>query len=240
MVIGKIKEVLEKRRQRKAEETMEKNRLESYRESEQMRKAEQIKKEADRLAHLRQYKTAIEEYNKALEIFPFDAKEAMFRKPAEFFFKVYFNMAASYSCLNKLDKSINYYDQASAIDNIDNENKVKLLINKGNCYYKAKKLLEGELKNMDITILGEEENILDTLKKMDNKEGLFNLAWGCFSKAIEFDIHNADIWYKKAHIEFLMGRIKDAILSFDRVLEIDRNYENKETIGLFDDIRREK
>ncbi|HJO02040.1 MAG TPA: hypothetical protein QF458_03900, partial [Candidatus Woesearchaeota archaeon] len=66
MVIKKIREALEKRRQRRAEEVVEQNQLESYRENEQMQKAEQLKKEADRLAHLKQYKTAIDEYNKAL------------------------------------------------------------------------------------------------------------------------------------------------------------------------------
>ena len=86
MVIRKIREVLEKRRQRKAEEIIEEGKLESYRENEQLQKAEQIKKEADRLAHLKQYKTAIDEYNKALEIYPFNETEQIFRRPAEFFF----------------------------------------------------------------------------------------------------------------------------------------------------------
>ena len=90
MVIKLIREAVEKRRQRKAEVIIEEGKLDSYRESEQLRKAELIKKEADRLAHLRQYKTAIDEYIKALELFPFIESEQKFRKPAEFFFKVYF------------------------------------------------------------------------------------------------------------------------------------------------------
>ena len=45
MVIKKIKEAMEKRRQRKAEEIIEQEKLESYRENEEMNKAEQIKKE---------------------------------------------------------------------------------------------------------------------------------------------------------------------------------------------------
>src|SRR3989338_8392594 len=146
MVIGRIKAALERRKQRKIEEDIERNKLESYRETEQMQKAEQIKKEGDRLAHLKQYKTAIEEYNKALEAFPFDEEETKFRKPAEFFFKVFFNMAASYSFLNKFDRSIGHFDKALAIENIDNENKVKALMNKGSCYYKAKKLLQGDFE----------------------------------------------------------------------------------------------
>src|SRR3989338_11381612 len=130
MVLLRIKEALEKRRQRKEEES----RVESYRETEQMRQAEQIKKEADRLAHLKQYKTAIEEYNKALEIFPFDEKETKFRKPAEFFFKIFFNIAASYSFMNKFDNAIEFFDKSLKIENTDDENKIKALMSKGNCY----------------------------------------------------------------------------------------------------------
>src|SRR3989338_2814482 len=132
MVIGRIKAALERRKQRKIEEEIEKNRLESYRET------EQIKKEADRLAHLKQYKTAIEEYHKALEAFPFDEKEAKFRKPAEFFFKLFFNIAASHSFMNKFDNAIEFFNQSLKIESMDDENKIKALMSKGSCYYKAK------------------------------------------------------------------------------------------------------
>ena len=37
-----------------------------------------------------------------------------------------------------------------------------------------------------------------------------------------------------------MGKIKDAVQSFDNVLNINKNYENKEGINLFDEIKREK
>ena len=241
MVLLRIKEALEKRRQRKEEES----RVESYRETEQMRQAEQIKKEADRLAHLKQYKTAIEEYNKALETFPFNEEEAKFRKPAEFFFKIFFNIAASYSFLNKFDRSIKHFDMALAVESIDNENKVKALMNKGGCYYKAKKLLQGDFGEGNYKIseeddFGDTTKTIESLSKLDSKEGLLNLAWGCFNKAAELERHSADAWYKKGQMEFLMSKVKDAMLSFDRVLEIDQNYENKERIGLFDDIAMEK
>ena len=237
MVIKRIKEALEQRRQRKAEEALENNRLESYRESEQMRKAEQIKKEADRLAHLRQYKTAIDEYNKALEAFPFDEQEAKFRKPAEFFFKCYFNMGASYTFLNDFDSSIENFDKALAIGNIDNENKVKALMNKGNCYYKARKLMHGDFEHRADALSEDQSN---SIKKLDDKHGLFSLALECFSKATEIEKNNADAWYKKGQMEFLMDKAKDAMLSFDKVLEIDKGYENKERIVLFEDIKSEK
>ena len=48
---------------------------------------------------------------KVLPIFPFDEKEAKFRKPAEFFFKLYFNIAASYSFMNKFDNAIEFFDK---------------------------------------------------------------------------------------------------------------------------------
>src|SRR3990167_3004186 len=119
MVIGRIKKALEERRKRIEEELAEQEKLESYRESEDMKKAEQIKKEADRLAHLKQYKHAIDEYNKALEMFPYNEKELMFKKPAEFFFKIYYNIAASYSYMNKIKDSIEYFDKALGIGNVD-------------------------------------------------------------------------------------------------------------------------
>src|SRR3989338_9096618 len=140
MVIGRIKAALERIKQRKIEEEIEKNRIDSYRENEQMQKAEQIKKEADRLAHLKQYKSAIDEYNKTLEAYPFDEKEQMFKKPAEFLFKIFYNIGASYSFLNKFDEAIGYFDNALKIGNIDDENRVKALMSKVNCYYRAKQL----------------------------------------------------------------------------------------------------
>jgi tetratricopeptide (TPR) repeat protein len=245
MVIKKIKEALEKRRQRKAEEIIEKNKLESYRENEQMQKAEQVKKEADRLAHLKQYKTAIDEYYKALEIYPFNEKDMVFKKPAEFFFKLYYNIAASYSFLNKFDKSIEYFDSALKIENIDDENRIKALMSKGNCYYKAKQLVKGDYEEGAYKIRMEsdfdvDEKTIDFFKKIDERKNLLKLAHNCFTKTTELDRHNADAWYKKGHMEFLMSQIKEAMLSFDNVFELQKNYENREGIELFEDIRAEK
>ncbi len=243
MVIGLIKKALEERRKRKAQELAEEQKLESYRESEDMKKAEQIKKEADRLAHLKQYKHAIDEYNKALEMFPFNEKELMFKKPAEFFFKIYYNIAASYSYMNKIKDSIEYFDNALKIDNVDNENKVKALMGKGNSYYLGKQILKGDDETYRTRMESEfdvGEKTIDTLKKMDEKSSLLGLAHECFAKAVEIDRHNADSWYKKGHIEFLMGLVKDAMLSFDNVIMINKSYDNKESIALFDDIKREK
>ena len=244
MVIKKIKEAIEKIRQRIANENDEQNRLASYRESGQMQKAEQIKKEADRLAHLKQYKSAIEEYNKALEIYPINDTEQIFKKPAEFLFKVYYNIAASYSFLNKFSEAIDYFDKALKIENIDDENIVKAWMSKGNCYYKIKQLVKGDNEGAYRIRMESEfdvdEKTSETFQKIDEKEGLLKLACECFTKTIELERHNADAWYKKGHMEFLMGLVKDAMLSFDRVFEIQKDYENKEGIGLFEDIRMEK
>jgi len=236
---------MEKRRQKKAEEIAEKEKLESYRQGEEMKKAEQVKKEADRLAHLKQYKTAIEEYNKALEIFPYDEKEANFKKPAEFFFKLYFNIGASYSFMNQFQNSIEYFDRALAIENIEEGNKVKALMSKGNCYYMTKQLInrnseEGFYKIRMESEFAVDEKIMDAFRKLDEKESLLKLAHGCFTQSTELDRHNADSRYKKGHMEFLMNMVKEAMLSFDNVLEIDKKYENKERIELFDDIKKEK
>lgn len=244
MVIQRIKEAIENLKQRRAEEANEQNRLTSYRESEQMQKADQIKKEADRLAHLKQYKSAIEEYNKALEIYPFNESGQMFKKPAEFLFKVYYNIAASYSFLNKFSPAIEYFEKALKLENIDDENITKAWMSKGNCYYKVKQLIEGDNEGSYRIRMESEFDVdnrtAETFKKIDEKEGLLKLACECFTKTIELDRHNADAWYKKGHMEFLMGHVKDAMLSFDRVFEMQKDYENKEGIGLFEDIRMEK
>lgn len=245
MVIKKIREAIEKRRQKKTEEIIENEKLDNYRENEQLQKAEQVKKEADRLAHLKQYKTAIDEYNKALEIYPFDTKQQLFRKQAEFFFKTFYNIAASYSFLNKFKESIEYFDKALTIENIDDENLIKGFMSKGNCYYKAKQLLnleneEGAYKIRMESEFDADEETIETFKKLDEKENLFQLAHNCFTKTTELDRNNADAWYKKGHIEFLLGKIKDAMLSFDNVFEIKKSYDNVEGIELFDDIRAEK
>lgn len=245
MVIEKIKGFIERRRQKKAEKIIEKEKLESYRETEEMKKAEQAKKEADRLAHLKQYKTAIEEYNKALEIYPYEETKLTFKKPAEFFFKLFYNIGASYSFLNQFQNSIEYFDKALAIENIDDENKVKALMSKGNCYYMTKQLInrnyeEGFYKIRMESEFDVNEKIIDAFRKLDEKESLLKLAHECFTKSTELDRHNTDSWYKKGHMEFLMNEVKEAMLSFDKVLEIQKKYENKERIELFDDIKREK
>ncbi len=244
MVIQRIKEAIKKIRRRRADEIEEENKLVSYRESGQMQKAEQIKKEADRLAHLKQYKSAIEEYNKALEICPINEKEQIFKKPAEFLFKVYYNIAASYSFLNKFSEAISYFDKALKIENIDDENLTKAWMSKGNCYYRIKQLIgddnEGTYAIRMESEFDVDDKTAETFKRTDEKENLLKLACDCFTKTTELERHNADAWYKKGHMEFLMGQVKDAMLSFDRVFEIQKDYENKEGIGLFEDIRMEK
>ena len=70
MVIHHIKKFIDNQRRKLEARRKEKSQLESFKETEEMKKAEEIKKEADRLAQLKQYKTAIEEYAKALELYP--------------------------------------------------------------------------------------------------------------------------------------------------------------------------
>ncbi|MBI2651520.1 tetratricopeptide repeat protein [Candidatus Woesearchaeota archaeon] len=243
MVIQKIKKVFETIRQRKEQEKLEKEKLESFRENEEMQKAELIKKEADRLAHLKQYKTAIDEYNKALEIYPAEESNT-FKKAAEFLFKIYFNIAASYSFLGKFDAAINYFDKALLIENVDDENKVKALMSKGNCYYNIDQLLkrsfDGEIYHMAQSEINSDEKAANSFKKMGEKKNLLNLAHECFVKSAELERHNPEAWYKKGHMEFLLGMVKEAMLSFDNVMVIDKDYENIDAVELFDDIKREK
>ena len=66
------------------------------------------------------------------------------------------------------------------------------------------------------------------------------MAHECFSNAAEIDRSHAEAWYSKGHMEVLMNKIKDAVQSFDNVININKNYEYKEAITLFDEIKREK
>src|SRR3989338_1183392 len=130
MVIEEIKKALKERKKRKRE-NMEEENLQSFRESEDIRKAEIIKKEADRLAQLKQYKTAIEEYGKVLEIYPYNENnENLFRNASDFLFKTFFNIADCYSCLNRFDEAIRHFDKALKINTDDSDNKIKALMDK--------------------------------------------------------------------------------------------------------------
>ena len=62
----------------------------------------------------------------------------------------------------------------------------------------------------------------------------------CFSRAAEIDRNHLEAWYNKGHMEVLMGKIKEAVQSFDNVINLNKNYENKESIPLFDEIKRER
>ena len=66
------------------------------------------------------------------------------------------------------------------------------------------------------------------------------MAHQCFTNAAELDKNHIEAWYSKGHMEILMNKIKDAVQSFDNVISINKNYENKESISLFDEIKREK
>jgi len=246
MVIGRIRSFIERQSKRFQEMRKEKERLGSFRETEEMRKAEEIKREADRLAQLKQYTTAIEEYNKGLEFYPYKGNESgIFRNAAEFLFKCNYNIAACFSYLNNLDESINFFDKALQIESVDDENKVKALMGKGSCIYRKKLLIEGRYKAGAYRIpMAADWEISDKkaeeYRKEDQKKSYIKMAHECFSQAVEIDRSHAEAWYNKAHMEVLIGKIKEAVQSFDSVIGLNKDYENKEGIPLFDEIKREK
>jgi len=246
MVIGRIRSFIERQSKRFQEMRKEKERLGSFRETEEMRKAEEIKREADRLAQLKQYTTAIEEYNKGLEFYPYKGNESgIFRNAAEFLFKCNYNIAACFSYLNNLDESINFFDKALQIESVDDENKVKALMGKGSCIYRKKLLIEGRYKAGAYRIpMAADWEISDKkaeeYRKEDQKKNYIKMAHECFSQAVEIDRSHAEAWYNKGHMEVLIGKIKEAVQSFDSVIGLNKDYENKEGIPLFDEIKREK
>ena len=246
MVVKVIKQFLEKQKQVMKDKLREKNDLENFRQSEEMLKAEEIKKEADRLAQLKQYSTSIEEYNKALSIFPYTGKEEnLFNNAAEFLFKANYNIAACYSYLDDFENAVKYFDNALGINSVEDENKIRALMGKGTTYYRKKLLLEGRHKTgaYRISMAADweiDDKKIEEYKKDDHKHNFIKLAHECFEKSAELDRNNVDAWYSKGHMEILMGKIKDAVQSFDNVLNINKNYENKEGINLYDEIKRER
>lgn len=246
MVIHHIKKFFENQKKRFAELRKEKAKLESFRETEEMKKAEEIKREADRLAQLKQYTTAIEEYSKALEFYPYKGNEQdLFKNAAEFLFKCNYNMAACYSYLDNFDNAIAFFNNALQIEMADDENKVRALMGKGSTFYRKRLFVEGRYRagayriSMD-SDLEISDKKLEEYKEEDRKNNFIKLAHGCFSQAAELDRHHIEAWYNKGHMEVLMNRIKDAVQSFDSVISLNKNYENKEAIALFDEIKREK
>ncbi len=246
MVISHIKRFFQNQSKRLSERRREKNKLEDFRETEEMKKAEELKREADRLAQLKQYQTAIEEYNKALELYPYKGNEQeLFKNAAEFLFKCNYNMAACFSYLDNFDNSIEYFDRALKIQNAEDENKVRALMGKGSTFYRKKLFVEGRYKagayriSMD-TDWEVSDKMVEQYKEEDKKKNFIKLAHECFTNASDIDRSHVEAWYNKGHMEVLMNKIKDAVQSFDNVIEINKNFENKESITLFDEIKRER
>lgn len=246
MVIAHIKRFLESQKKRMQERKKDDNQLESFRETEEMRKAEEIKREADRLAQLKQYKPSIEEYQKALEFYPYKGNEPdLFKNAAEFLFKCNYNMAACYSYLDNFDEAISNFDKALQVQMADDENKVRALMGKGNTHYRKKLFVEGRYKAGAYRIAMDadwevNDKQVENYKREDQKKNFTKMAHECFSQAAELDKSHIDAWYNKGHMEVLMGKIKEAVQSFDNVINLNKGYANKESISLFDEIKKEK
>ena len=246
MVIHHIKKFFEGQKKKLQERRREKDKLESFRETEEMRKAEEIKKEADRLAQLKQYQTAIEEYNKALELYPYKGnEEELFKNAAEFLFKSNYNIAACFSYLDNFDKAIEFFDKALMVQAAPDENKVRALMGKGSTYYRKKLFIEGRYKagayriSMD-TEWEVSDRKIEEYKKEDQKKSYIRMAHDCFAQAADIDKSHIEAWYSKGHMEVLLGRVKEAVQSFDNVINLNKNYENKESLALFDEIKRDR
>src|SRR3989338_4490881 len=246
MVIRHIKKFFSSQKRKLEERRKEKSQLESFRETEEMKKAEETKREADRLAQLKQYKTAIEEYNKALELYPLKGNEEnLFKNATEFIFKCNYNIAACYSYLDDFDQAISFFDKSLQVQSAEDENKVRALMGKGSVYYRKKMFVEGRYKAGAYRIAMDTEwevsdSKVEDYKKEDQKKGYIKMAHDCFAQAADLDKNHVEAWYSRGHMEVLMGRIKEAVQSFDNVLSLNKSYENKEAIALFDEIKREK
>ena len=218
MVIDTINKFLEERRKKKAEELAETSKLESYRETEEIRKAEQTKKEADRLVHLKQYRAAIKEYHNALELYPFKPGEELHQRATDFLLMANYNLGAAHMFLQEFKDAFTFFDKALSLEKAHTDMKVLCLVAKGSCYFKAKKFLEHVPKrhSKEITLdssFDKDEKIIEQIRRIDEKEDLLRKAHQCYSQAADLSHDNADIWYEKGHMEFLLGMVKEAIFS---------------------------
>ena len=241
-----MKNLLDKQKVDERTKVKEKKDVKNFQETDDIQESERIKKEADRLAQLKQYKTSIEEYQNAIACYPYSGKEEdLFENAAEFLFKVNYNIAACYSYLNDFPGAIEFFDKAIAVNNTPDESKVKAFLGKGTTNYRKKLVVDGQHKQGNIRIAMESDFEIDDKKieefrKEDQKNNLIKQALECFDKATDLDSNNIDAWYNKGHMEYLMDMAKEAVKSFDNVLNIDKNYENKESIRLFDEIKKER
>ena len=237
MVINYIKKKVEEKRQEKIEEELSLKNAEVFRDNEDIRKAAQIKKEADRLSNLKQYRASIDEYHKALELFPEKReKSEFFPKVAQFLFDVHFSIASCFYHLNDLRKAIEHYDAALDYEIPQNE-RAAAYMGKGSAYYGMKKLVDAP-QGESLTDIQKKE--MDAMKKLDDRKSLLKLSHESFSKAVELDRNSTEAWYNKGHMEFLLGNVKDAMLSFDVVLTNSTHYENAAKIELFEELKKEK
>ena len=180
-----------------------------------------------------------------MEFYPYKGQEQdIFKNAAEFLFKCNYNVAACFSYLDNFDEAVTYFDKALQIGMVEDDNKVKALMGKGSCFYRKKLFVEGRYKGAYIIQMDTDSDFsdkkIDNNKKEDQKKNYIKMAHECFSLATEFDKSQVEAWYNKGHMEMLMGRIKEAVQSFDNVININKNYENKESIPLFDEIKRER
>jgi len=232
MVIKKITSVFENRRRKKAEEIIEKQKLNSYQQTEEMHKSESIKNSADRLFGLKQFSAAIEEYKKALECYPYTDGQITFRKPAEFIFKIYHSIALSFSSLDDIINSVEYFDKALSMADIETDSRAEVYMDKGKAFLKARKFLD-ESSN-------KEDKNIEQARKMDERKSFLKHALESFTKITEIDKNNAEAWYYKGHTEMIINLVKDAMISFDTVISLNKSFPNKESIEIFDNIKREK
>ncbi|MBL7055775.1 hypothetical protein ISS07_02585 [Candidatus Woesearchaeota archaeon] len=232
MVIKKITSVFENRRRKKAEDIIDKQKLESYQQTEEMHKAESIKASADRLLGLKQYEPAIIEYKKALECYPYTDDQIAFRKPAEFYFKTYHSIALCFSRMNDIINSVEHFDKALSLVDIETEARAEVYMAKGKSFLQARKFLDESSKT--------EDKNLETIRKMDDRKSFLKHALESFTKITEIDKNNAEAWYYKGHTEMIISLVKEAMLSFDNVISLNKSFPNKEHIEIFDNIKREK
>ena len=141
----------------------------------------------------------------------FNATRIYQNKDDQLCYHLMYNIALSFFYEENYQSAMNFFDKCLGIE-INDEEKTNAFLYKG----------------------------VSMVKKGDMNDKQRKKALELFGKVIEMDNTDVDAWYLKGCMQFELGETKASIESFDRVIELDRDYENIYDINLFYEVKRDK
>lgn len=152
----------------------------------------------------------LKQYEAARE-YLLNALKACKQKDGTLNYQLIYNIALSFFYEQNYSSAISYFDKCLGTELSDGD-KVNAFLYKG----------------------------VSMVKKGDLNNRLRKQALELFSKVIEVDNRDVDAWYLKGCMEFELGETKASIESFDKVIELDKDYENVYDINLFYEVWDDK